>query len=273
MVADCKGVAYFDEAAALEDGDAVAEIADEGHGVGDEEIGEAVGALEGAEEVDDLGADGDVEGADGFVEDEEFGFEGEGAGDVDALALAAGELVGVTLEDVGFEADLVEEFSDAGADVMPGEAALDGEGLADDLADAHFGVEGGEGVLEDHLHAAAEGAELAGVGGEDVGGIEGDGAGGGLDEAQEHARDGGFAGAGFADEAEGFAAVEGEGDVVDDAGGAVELGEAGGGEEGLGAGLLHVQATRTCSCDGRPEAARRSDLARSSAAVRRLVRM
>ena len=95
----------FYDAAALHDRDSVAEVTDERHGVGDEEAGEAVAGLEVAEEVDDLRADGDVEGADRFVEDEEFGAEGEGAGNVDALALAAGELVRVAAEGGGVEAD------------------------------------------------------------------------------------------------------------------------------------------------------------------------
>ena len=96
----------FYDAAALHDGDPVAEVADQRHGVGDEEAGEAVAGLEVAEEIDDLRADGDVEGADGFVEDEELWTESEGAGDVDALALAAGEFVRIPAEGGGVEADL-----------------------------------------------------------------------------------------------------------------------------------------------------------------------
>jgi hypothetical protein len=53
--------------------------------------------LEVGEQVEDLGLDRDVESAYRFVEDEEVGFECEGAGDTDALALPAGELVGVAI--------------------------------------------------------------------------------------------------------------------------------------------------------------------------------
>ena len=69
--------------------------------VGDEEVGEAQLLLEVLEEVEDLGLDGDVEGRDGLVADDELRVEGEGAGDADALALAAGELVGVARMAVG----------------------------------------------------------------------------------------------------------------------------------------------------------------------------
>ena len=122
-----------------------------------------MGALEGAEEVDDLGADGDVEGADGLVEDEEGGTEGEGAGDVDALALAAGELVGEAGEGVGVEADLGEEGVEAGVEAFGRVLAVDAEGLGEEVADAHAGVEGGEGILEDEGHAAAEMAQGTGA--------------------------------------------------------------------------------------------------------------
>ena len=46
MVADLAPGAGFDDAAVLHDGDTVAQVADQGHGVGDEEIGEAVALLE-----------------------------------------------------------------------------------------------------------------------------------------------------------------------------------------------------------------------------------
>ena len=163
VVADFAPGAGFDDAAVLHDGDAMAEVADQRHGVRDEEIGEAVALLEIAEQVDDLCADGDIEGADGFVEDEELGAEGDGAGDVDALALAAGELVGIAAEGVGIEADFGEEFVQAGFEAVWGRFAVDGEGLGEDLADGHAGVERGVGILEDDGEAAAEAAHLAGV--------------------------------------------------------------------------------------------------------------
>ena len=134
-----------------------------------------VAELEVAEEVDDLGGYGDVEGGDGFVEYEELGAEGEGSGDVDALALAAGELVGVAREGGGVEVDFGEEFVEAfgeGGLFTQGARGrfttgafgwgfvVDGEGFGEDLADGHAGVEGGVGVLEDDGHVAAETAEV-----------------------------------------------------------------------------------------------------------------
>ena len=113
MVADLAPGAGFDDAAVLHDGDTVAQVADQGHGVGDEEIGEAVALLEVAQQVDDLRTDGDIERADRFVQDKKLGAEGDGARYVDALTLTAGELVGIAEERRRIEANLGEEFVEA----------------------------------------------------------------------------------------------------------------------------------------------------------------
>ena len=159
-VADFAPGAGFDDAAVLHDGDAVAEIAHERHGVRDEETGEAVALLEVAQQVDDLRADGDIERADGFVEDEEFGAQGDGSGNVDALALASGELVGIATECGGFEADFGEEFVETGFETLLRLFVVDGEGLGEDMADGHARVERGVGVLKDDGELAAEAAHL-----------------------------------------------------------------------------------------------------------------
>lgn len=56
------GVGKLDDAAGVHDGDAIGNIFDDGEIVGDENVGEAELLLEVFEEVDDLSADGDVEG-------------------------------------------------------------------------------------------------------------------------------------------------------------------------------------------------------------------
>ena len=63
--------------------------------MGDDEIGETELFLQVLEEIEHLGLDGDVEGRDRFVGDDEFRVDGEGPGDPDALSLTAGELMRV----------------------------------------------------------------------------------------------------------------------------------------------------------------------------------
>ena len=206
----------FHDAAEVHDGDAGGDVADDGEVVGDEEVADAGFALEVHEEVEDLALDGDVECGDWFVADDEFWVEGEGAGDADALALAAAEFEGEAVCGGGGEADLGEEGGDAEAAIGGGADFVDVERFADDVADGHARVEGFCGVLEDHLEVAGEGA---GAEAGDVAGVEEDGASGGGIEAGDGFAEGGFAAAAFADEAEGFAGMDLEGDPVDGAAG------------------------------------------------------
>jgi hypothetical protein len=133
--------------------------------------------------------------------------------------------VRVAVESGRIQAHGEQHLVEAGFEAGRGTFAMDGEGFGEDLADAHARVEGGVGVLEDDLHAAAKVTELAGAGGAEVLPGEADIAGCGFDQAEQHAGDGALAGAGFADQAKGLAATDGEGDAVDDAagGGSVDV--------------------------------------------------
>jgi len=217
------GGRFFHDAAVLHHGDTVGGLRDDGEIVRDEEHGEAVLLAQVAEEGEDLRLHGDVEGGGGFVGDEQAGLVDDGHGDEDALALAAGELVRIVAETlfcVG-QGDLVHGFEDAGAEFGAGDVGMVGtDGFGDLVADAHDGVEGGHGFLEDHGDAAATvGAHFLFWEGEEVFAVEENFA-GGDGVGREQAEDGegccGFAGAGFADEAEDFAGRDGEIDVVHD---------------------------------------------------------
>ena len=94
---------------------------------------------------------------------------------------------------------------------------VNAHGLADDAADGHAGVEAAHGILKDDLHLAAEFAHAVAVGAQDVFTLVVDAAGGGGDEAQDAAANGGFAAARLADQAQGFAGENVEADVVDGA--------------------------------------------------------
>ena len=62
------------------------------------------------EQVEDLRLDRDVERGDGLVGDDELRLQRERAGDPDALALAAGELVRVAVVVLGVEPDLLHQL-------------------------------------------------------------------------------------------------------------------------------------------------------------------
>ena len=160
-------------------------------------------------------ADRDVESGDGFVGDDELGAKHEGAGDADALALSAGEFVRVAGGRVSVEANGGKSLEDACAAGSAVESTLvDGQRLADDAFDAEARVQRGERVLKDELNVAAQGAKRGAAGGEKITAEEVDAAGIGLEETREESSERSLAGAGFADDGEGFAGEEVERDVV-----------------------------------------------------------
>ena len=204
------GGAHFDDLAEIHDGEAVADVFDDGEVVGNEEVGEFHFLLEVHEEIEDLALDGDVEGGDGFVADDEFGLEGDGAGDADALALAAAELERELAGGGGGQADFLQEGGDPLAALVGRAHFLDDESFADDVADGLAGVEGLGGVLEDHLEItrALTAVVVLGLA------FKHDGPGGGLEQMDDGLAQRGLAAAGFADDAERLSALQGEGDAV-----------------------------------------------------------
>jgi hypothetical protein len=217
----------LDDAAVAHDEDAVGDLAHNGEVVRDEEHGEAVLDAEAFEECDDLGLNGDIERGGGFVGDEKARAIDERHGDHDALPLTAGELVREVVEAalwVG-KCNFMKCGDDAGVQLGAGDTRIVGEdGFGDLPADAHDGVERRHGLLKDHGEgAAAVRAHLIFTEGEEVLGVEvgcagelqaaGDG-GCRQKQTQQCQRGCGFAGAGLADQAEGFAGCDVEGDAV-----------------------------------------------------------
>ena len=77
--------------------------------VGDEHRGHVQGVVQVAEPLAQLGPHLSVESAEGLVEQQHLGLDGQGSGQGHALALAAGELRRVALAQVG-QADELEQF-------------------------------------------------------------------------------------------------------------------------------------------------------------------
>ena len=254
------GRAGLDDLAGLHHRDAVGDAADDAEVVGDEQHRHALGLLHLGEQVEDLGLDGDVERGGRLVGDQDVGAVGQRHGDHHPLALAAGELVRVGAEALlgVADADLGQEVEDAGAGRGAGQALVQREALGDLLLDGVQRVEAGHRLLEDEADVVAAGAaQGALVGGQHLGAAVADGAGDvGVVGQQADGGEGGdrLAGAGLADEGEGLAGVEVEGDAADGAGGPAALDE-GDAEvadreqrvgEGEAAGVLHASHASRC---------------------------
>ena len=151
-----------------------------------------------------------VEVAEGFVEEEALGADGEGAGEGYALLLAAGKLIGAAVLEM-IHLDEGEGFGDA----LVALGVLDfanAQAEGDIFGDGHMGPEGV--ALEDHAGVTAVGGHEG-----DIFGIEEDSAGGWEREAGDHAEEGGFAAAGGAQEEEEVAGGNFERNGIDSGGG------------------------------------------------------
>ena len=92
------GRALLDDAAGMEHRHRLAELCDEAEVVGDEEHGGIVAVLEVVDQAQNLALHRDVEGGGRLVGDDEARPAGEGDGDEDALAHAAGQFVRIGRE-------------------------------------------------------------------------------------------------------------------------------------------------------------------------------
>ena len=217
--------AEFYQTAGVHDGDAIGYMRNDGEIVRDEEHRQSEFVAEVVEQVEDLLLDGDIESGGGLVGDEQLRTVDDGHGYHDALAHASGELVRIAagaLAGIG-DSNVAHAFDRS----MPGfgfrDAMMSEDGFGDLVADAHDGVEGGHGLLEDHGNARA--AKLAQPIGWQLGEMRGDTVvvlktvlksdfapddGSGREQAHDGERGDGFSGAGFADQAEHFAGGDGE---------------------------------------------------------------
>ena len=109
LLEDRRHRAFLDDPAEVHHGDALAEVAHDAEVVRDEDEGELAPVAQLVEQDQDLRLHADVERRHRLVGDDEVGPERERAGDADALALAARELVRIAARRRGRQADLVEQ--------------------------------------------------------------------------------------------------------------------------------------------------------------------
>src|SRR5699024_6736580 len=212
-------------------GDVVGEILDHAQVVGDEYVCRPHLPLQLLEQVQDLSLDGYVQGGDRLVADDELGVHRQGPGDADALAAAAVQLVGEGVDKAPGQSHDVHQLQGPLLNVRPAlEQLVLLDGLADEPHDALPGVQGGEGILEDHLHLRAHGAHTAAAVIGDVRAVEDDLTCGGLQKLENGAAGGGLAAAALAHDAQGLSLLNGEVHAVHS-----EIGRASWRESGEGA--------------------------------------
>ena len=208
------GAGQLHHVAQVHHGDAVGDVLDDVQIVGDEQVGQAQLLLQIVKQVDNLGLDGHVQGGDGLVADDEFRLDGQGPGNADALALAAGELVGEAVGVLPVEAHHLQQLVDALLAALLIVHLVDDHALLDDGGNRHAGVQRGVGVLENNLGLFGVGKAVFGVLQVHLFALVRELAKSGRVDAHGHTAQGGLAAAGLAHQAHGLALVDVKGDVV-----------------------------------------------------------
>ena len=144
----------------IHNGNAIGNVLHDGQVVSDKQIRGTELVLEFLEQVQNLGLNGHIQSGNRLVADDQLGLQSERAGDADTLALAARELVRITVDVLGIQTDDVQQLADALDTLLLGTHAMNGHGLGDDLADGHTGIERSIGILEDELHLATHVLDL-----------------------------------------------------------------------------------------------------------------
>src|SRR5262249_7119005 len=160
------------------------------------------------QQVEDLRADRDVERGHGLVADDQSWLDCESAGNRNALALAAGEFVGIAAREARLETDEAQQFLDPRAAPRSRYEIMPRQRLAEDLRYRHARIERCIGVLEDDLRLPPERAQLVGIEREQVAAFEAHAAGVRLDQPQHHPADGRLAAAGFANKGQRLAGLD-----------------------------------------------------------------
>ena len=123
--------------------------------VGDVEEGDAAFVLQAAHQVEDRQADRHVEHRGRLVGDDQLGADRERPGKVDALALAARELVRIFADGLlGIELDLGLRMRRTASSVSPSACPWSLSGRARWWRTVWVGLRAENGILEDHLHGA-----------------------------------------------------------------------------------------------------------------------
>ena len=149
-------VGGLDDAAQIHHRHAVADVLHHRQIVRDEQIGQLELVLQVHQQIDDLRLDRHVQRRHRLVADDQLRTQRQRAGDADALALAAGELVRERGHVLGSQTDALEQVRDAFLPFRAGADVVDDQRLADDVARRHARVQRCVGILVDHLHLLAD---------------------------------------------------------------------------------------------------------------------
>ena len=205
----------FHDLAQVQHRDPIAQPAHPGQVVANKQDRHVLVTTQIAQQIYDLGLDGNVQRADWLVADQQLRIQHHRACDADALALAAAELMRITVDVVGTQPDARQHGGNRGAatgaihfrPVHP-------QRFRDRFSHGHAWIETRERVLENDLQVAAQRPQFALTQVLDGPAEPHDGTGSRPDQLQHRARQRRFSATGFADQSEGLAGPHHQANIV-----------------------------------------------------------
>ena len=207
-------IANLDDFSAIHHRDASREIAHHRHGMRDKEISQTELPLQLRQQIHNLRPHADVERRNRLIGHNKFRTQGESARDPDALPLSPAELMRKPGQHRLVEADGAEQFGNASPARRQTHRLVNHQRFADDIFHIHAGIKRPERVLKNDLHVAAQAAHLTVAGRKQVAAFKAHAAGSRLDQPQHQAAQSAFSRSRFADQAESFAGVNVERNIV-----------------------------------------------------------
>ncbi len=182
--------------------------------VRDEQIGQPQLGLQVPQQIDDLCLHRNIQRGHRLVAHYEARMQHQRAGDADALALTAGELVRIAIARPLGQPHQGQHVGHRLARPGVHPRAMDQQRFGDDVLHRHARVQRAERVLEDDLHGAPLVAQRLALQVADVLAVEQDGAAARLDQPDQQPPERRLATAGFADQAERLAGLDAQRHVV-----------------------------------------------------------
>src|SRR5829696_6494936 len=193
----------------------VRDVAHNAEVVTNEEVGEGALIAQALQELQDLGLDGDVQGADWFVCHHEFGIDGQGTRDSDPLSLPPRQLVRIPTRVTPTQPDRLQELVDRPCPPASFNHLVENERFAEGLRDGHPRVERRVRILKHYLELLAAAAHRGFVARVNALPLHNDLAGRRLLQKQDAPPGRRLAAAALADKRKRFPLCHGETDTVD----------------------------------------------------------
>ena len=206
----------FHNSSQIHDTQTVADVLDHAQIVCDEQIGEMKFILQIHKNVQDLSLNGHIQSRYRLIRYDKFRLDRQRPGYADALTLTTGKLMRIPVGLLRAESNTLQQMDRLLLRLRLAAAQLvEQHRICEDLHDLLPGIQGGIGILKDHLHLPTDGAHLLRLEPGDIASVEYDLAGLWLDQLDDGAGRGRLSASGLSHQAEHLALLHIKADIVD----------------------------------------------------------